>query len=68
MDNDLVDILLDLKADGAATRAMVEGLAGPDGRIKKLEDADRRQWWITVAIAPFLTLAHATARKFGVQI
>ena len=46
----------------------VENLAGPQGRVTELESSLRRQWWVTVAIAPFLAVAHAVARKLGVQI
>ena len=46
----------------------VENLAGPQGRVTALESSHRRQWWVTVAIAPALALAHGIARKLGVQI
>lgn len=68
MDSEMVKILLAMRDDLSSTKTMVESLSGPDGRITKLEDEQRRQWWITVCIAPVLALAHSIARKLGVQI
>lgn len=68
MDADIVDILLEIKSELSRTTTLVEGLAGPEGRIKKLEVDNTRQWWLAVAIAPALALAHGVARKLGVQI
>ncbi len=49
-------------------KAMLEGLCGPQGRVTTLEKHQDRQWWITVLIAPVLAIAHAVARKFGVNV
>ena len=68
MDNDTVKILLEIKADVAATLAKVDSLGGPEGRLTKLEDSQTYQWWFTAAIAPVLTVVHGVARKLGVQI
>ena len=46
----------------------LDGLCGPTGRVTKLENAQTRQWWVSVAIAPALALLHGFARKFGVDI
>lgn len=48
--------------------ASVEALAGPQGRVTKLETSSRNQWWFTSAVAPMLAVAHAVARKLGVAI
>lgn len=68
MDSELVRMLMDMRDDISSTKTMVEELSGPDGRIKKLETDNTRQWWLAVAIAPVLALGHAIARKLGVQI
>lgn len=52
----------------ARIEARVEDLSGPQGRVTKLESAQSRQWWVTAAIAPFLTICAAIAKKFGVTI
>lgn len=46
----------------------LDGLCGSDGRVTKLEQAQTRQWWLAVAIAPALAVLHAFARKAGVDI
>lgn len=47
----------------------LETLCGPDGRIKKLEDAQTRQWWYTVAVLPFVTaLSHIMRTYFKLNI
>lgn len=49
-------------------KAMLEGLAGPTGRITKLEEAQTRQWWLMVGIGPALAIFHQALRKFGVNV
>ena len=68
MDINLVEILLDIQKEVATTKTMVTELAGPEGRVKRLEDDQRRQWWVTICVAPALALAHSVARKLGVQV
>lgn len=68
MDKDTVQILLEMKEDLAAVKTAVEGLAGPSGRVTKIENSQTRQWWVSTAILPVLALTHAIARKLGVQI
>lgn len=68
MEDTHVQILLKIQSDISSTKALVETLAGPDGRIKALEKDQSRQWWVTVAVAPMLALGHGIARKLGVQI
>jgi hypothetical protein len=48
--------------------ADVEALAGPKGRVSKLENHETRNFWVSIAIAPALALAHGIARKLGVNI
>lgn len=68
MDNETVQILLTIQKDVSETKGMMLNLIGPEGRVTKLENADTRQWWLTMAITPVLVLLHSTARKFGVTI
>ena len=46
----------------------IEGLAGPDGRIKSLERTDSKQWWSHALIIPLLALLHTALRKYGMDI
>lgn len=46
----------------------VENLAGPQGRVTKLENTNTRQWWLTAGLGPILLIAHGLARKFGVDV
>lgn len=39
-----------------------------DTRVGALEGAARRQWWVTVGVAPALALLHGIARKMGVDV
>jgi hypothetical protein len=68
MDNELVQILLDIKADTAATRQAVTDITG---RVDDLEQSDVRRWWVStigVMLAPVLVILHSFARKFGVNV
>lgn len=49
-------------------KGMLEGLCGPEGRVTKIEQAQTRHWWLTVAIGPALALAHQFLRKVGVNV
>lgn len=46
----------------------LESLAGPQGRVTRLESTQTRQWWVSTAIAPGLMLLHQMLRKMGVQV
>jgi hypothetical protein len=46
----------------------LDGLCGPEGRITRIEESQTRQWWFSAVIAPFLVIAHAVARKLGVNV
>jgi hypothetical protein len=46
----------------------LDSLCGPEGRVTKLENAQTRQWWLTAVVVPILAVAHAFARKMGVNI
>lgn len=54
--------------DVAAMRADLATLVGPRGRIERLEDEAKAQWWVTVAISPVLLVLHGFARKFGIDV
>lgn len=68
MDNEMVTILLGIQKEVSETKSMVESLSGPQGRVTKLEEEQRRNFWMTVCIGPALALAHGAARKFGFQV
>jgi hypothetical protein len=54
--------------DVAYIRASLDALTGPDGRIKAIEKEAEKQWWVTVALAPLMGIAHAVSRKFGLDV
>lgn len=58
----------ELKAEQTRITALVDSLAGTDGRVTKLESAANRQFWYTVAVVPLIGAIHAFARKFGVDV
>lgn len=60
--------LANVKANVAATRAAVESLAGPQGRVTALEDTQKFQRWYTYAVVPALAGLHELARYFGLHI
>ena len=37
-------------------------------RVRKLEDAQHLNWWMTYVITPVLMVLHGAARAFGVKI
>lgn len=45
----------------------VKALAGPEGRVTKLENTNTRQWWLH-ALSPALLGAYAVAKKLGLAI
>lgn len=49
-------------------RGLLEGLAGPQGRVTKLEAAATRNWWMTYVVTPFLFLAKGIAVHFGAKV
>lgn len=57
-----------MASDIGYMRGLLEGLAGPEGRVTKLEKSQDRQWWLTVAIGPALAILHQGLRKFGVNV
>lgn len=46
----------------------VDGLAGSEGRVTKLENAQRDHFWLSVAVVPIVGALHAIARKMGWDI
>lgn len=49
-------------------RGLLEGLAGPEGRVTKLERSAERNWWMTYVITPTLFIAKGIAGHFGVKV
>lgn len=59
---------IQMAADIGYMRGVLEGLAGPQGRITKLESAATRNWWMTYVVTPALFIGHAIARNMGARI
>jgi hypothetical protein len=57
-----------MASDIGYMKGLLEGLAGPEGRVTKLEKQHERQWWVTYVVTPCLILASHVAQKFGVKI
>lgn len=57
-----------MASDIGYIRGVVESLAGPEGRITKLEKAAERQWWVTYVVTPAIIAVGHAARAFGVKI
>lgn len=62
------DHLIDMAQTLGRIEGKLDSLAGPEGRITKLENIQDRQWWLTVAIGPVLAIAHQVLRKVGVNV
>ncbi len=45
--------------------AKVDGLAGENGRITKIEEELNRNWWYTAAVVPATALLNVVIRKIG---
>lgn len=60
---------LQMAEDIGSIKAMLEGLAGPQGRVTKIEEsqdrAETRQWIHTAVIVPIVGAAHVIAHKLG---
>ena len=60
---------IQMAEDIGSIKAMLEGLAGPQGRVTKIEDdmsrAETRQWIHTAIIVPVVSAAHVIAHKLG---
>lgn len=65
MSDHLIEIA---QAVGRMEGKLDEALKSDRERISKIETSLERQWWMTYVVTPFLFVAHAFARKFGVQI
>ena len=61
---------LQMASDIGSIKAMIEGLAGPTGRVTKIEEAqeqaEKRQWLHSVVVIPLVGAAHLIARKLGI--
>jgi hypothetical protein len=62
------DTQLEQAQQQGAMAAHIEALSGTHGRVTALEHQQARNFWLSVAIAPLLAIAHGVARKFGVNI
>lgn len=60
---------IQMASDIGAMKAMLEGLAGPQGRVTALEEsaksAETRQWIHTAVVIPVVTALHLGAKKLG---
>ena len=60
---------LQMASDIGSIKAMIEGLAGPTGRVTALEEAQKsaeiRGWVQTAIIIPLVGALHIGAKKLG---
>lgn len=70
MSQDFVkDLLLQIQEQQTADSKVLHELKGNmEPRIKSLENAQTRNWWMTYVVTPVLFLASSTARHFGVRL
>ncbi len=54
-----------MSGDIGEIKGMLTALTGEGGRLKQLEDAQTRQWWFTVGIAPALMLLRTLVKKLA---
>jgi hypothetical protein len=66
---EIMQTLLSIAGDVAATKTAVEGLAGPNGRVTALEAQMKtqnfRNWIKTGIVVPIVTGLHLVAKHFG---
>jgi hypothetical protein len=62
-------ILLAIQKQQIADSLVLHELKGSmEPRVKALETAATRNWWMTYVVTPILMIGHALLRKFGVQV
>jgi hypothetical protein len=52
----------------AKMSGQLESLAGPEGRVKHLENTNDRQYWMHAGVVPVVLFLHGAARKLGFAI
>jgi hypothetical protein len=57
-----------MASDIGYMKGLLEGLAGPEGRVTKLEKSAERQWWVSYVATPIVIVLSHTAKAFGVKI
>ena len=71
LSNDLLCQLLEGQAQNAEVlgkmAGQLESLAGPEGRVTKLERAKATQFWVNIIVVPMIAFMHAIARRFGLE-
>lgn len=45
----------------------VENLAGPQGRVTKLENTNTRQWWLHAAVLPLVFIIKGVTKHLGLD-
>jgi len=67
--SEMFTTLTQISGDIGQIKGTLEGLAGDQGRITKLEQAqdkaETRQWVHTAVILPVVSAVHVIAHKFG---
>lgn len=70
MDNTTLQILLDIQGKVSATQEAVQALAGPEGRVTKLEHAqdtiNTRQWIKATVVAPVIIGLQIVLKHYGI--
>ncbi len=63
------DILLEIQRQQMLDSGVLHELKGNmEPRIKALENAATRNWWMTYVVTPILMIGHAIARSLGAKI
>lgn len=63
------DVLLQMQEEQTnqgQTLARLEG--NLDVRVKKLETAQKMNWWTTYVVAPLVGIAHGVCAHYGIKI
>jgi hypothetical protein len=72
LSNDLLLQIIEHQHESARVlgeiRSDITNLAGPEGRIKKLENSQTLNWWMTYVVTPCLLLARSIAHALGAKV
>lgn len=69
MSQQIMEVLLAVQRQQQDDSKVLHELKGNvEARVSSLERAATRNWWMTYVVTPFLMIAHAVARHFGVRV